>query len=80
MLICCGKLEPSGVIDILYVVTSYNKALNPVPFRAMPIKLVPHSSDMTDAVHAFNARMQAGGSAWGFTYSHYLAKPKLASA
>ena len=32
----------------------------------MPIKLVPHSSDMTDAVIAFNERMRAGGSSWGF--------------
>ena len=32
----------------------------------MPISLVPHSSDLTNAVHAFNARMRAGGSQWGF--------------
>jgi len=32
----------------------------------MPIKLVPHSSELTDAVNAFNARMHAGGSRWGF--------------
>ena len=32
----------------------------------MPINLVPHSTDMTEAVHAFNARMRAGGSPWGF--------------
>ena len=32
----------------------------------MPINLVPHSAEMTDAVHAFNTRMRAGGSPWGF--------------
>ena len=32
----------------------------------MPIKLVPHSHEMMDAVEAFNQRMRAGGSQWGF--------------
>jgi len=32
----------------------------------MPVKLVPHSIDMKDAVNNFNARMRAGGSPWGF--------------
>ena len=32
----------------------------------MAIKIVPHEHRWTEAVHAFNARMQAGGSQWGF--------------
>lgn len=32
----------------------------------MPIKLVPHSREMMEAVAAFNGRMRAGGSPWGF--------------
>lgn len=32
----------------------------------MPIRVVPHSAEHRDAVAAFNARMRAGGSPWGF--------------
>ena len=32
----------------------------------MPIRVVPHSMEHKDAVHAFNLRMRAGGSKWGF--------------
>ena len=32
----------------------------------MPIRVVPHSMEHKDAVHAFNLRMSAGGSKWGF--------------
>jgi len=32
----------------------------------MPIRVVPHSAEYSDGVSAFNARMRAGGSKWGF--------------
>jgi len=32
----------------------------------MPIRVVPHAAEHRDAVHAFNLRMRAGGSKWGF--------------
>jgi hypothetical protein len=32
----------------------------------MAIRIVPHSAELSAAVHAFNLRMRAGGSPWGF--------------
>jgi hypothetical protein len=32
----------------------------------MPIRVIPHSAEYSDGVLAFNARMRAGGSKWGF--------------
>lgn len=32
----------------------------------MTIRIVPHSAALSPAVHAFNLRMRAGGSGWGF--------------
>lgn len=32
----------------------------------MAIRIVPHSAELSSAVHAFNLRMRAGGSGWGF--------------
>jgi hypothetical protein len=32
----------------------------------MAIRIVPHSAELSGAVHAFNLRMRAGGSPWGF--------------
>jgi len=32
----------------------------------MAIRIVPHKADLSAAVHAFNLRMHAGGSPWGF--------------
>ncbi len=32
----------------------------------MGLRIVPHSTELSAAVHAFNLRMRAGGSAWGF--------------
>ena len=32
----------------------------------MAIEIVPHAAELADAVEAFNARMRAGGSEWGF--------------
>lgn len=32
----------------------------------MTIRIVPHSAELSPAVHAFNLRMRAGGSSWGF--------------
>jgi hypothetical protein len=32
----------------------------------MALRIVPHSAALSDAVHAFNLRMRAGGSSWGF--------------
>ena len=32
----------------------------------MAIRIVPHSPELSGAVHAFNLRMRAGGSPWGF--------------
>ena len=37
----------------------------PVPSQ-MAIQVVPHASEFTTAVDAFNSRMRAGGSTWGF--------------
>lgn len=32
----------------------------------MKIRIVPHSPERSEAVHAFNLRMRSGGSSWGF--------------
>ncbi len=32
----------------------------------MGIRIIPHSAELSDAVDAFNGRMRAGGSHWGF--------------
>lgn len=43
----------------LFVVGGYSTT-------AMAIQIVPHSAELSPAVHAFNLRMRAGGSPWGF--------------
>ena len=32
----------------------------------MAIRIVPHRAELSGAVHAFNLRMRAGSSPWGF--------------
>lgn len=49
----------------------------------MPIRVIPHSIEHQDAVCAFNLRMQAGGSKWGFYTSpepHWIPRQTGAAA